>query len=70
MFDRLPIEIDNQSVRGPAGQRLFNLGFAYRLSVYDATYLELAIRQGLPLATQDRRLTEGAEATGVTILDL
>lgn len=35
------------------------------LSVYDAHYLELALRLGVPLATLDRSLQTAAEAEGV-----
>jgi predicted nucleic acid-binding protein len=42
-----------------------NLGLAHRLSAYDASYLELAIRRGLPLATLDQRLRDAAVAAGV-----
>jgi len=35
------------------------------LSVYDAAYLDLALRRGLPLATQDQVLREAARRMGV-----
>jgi predicted nucleic acid-binding protein len=35
------------------------------LSSYDASYLELALRNGLPLATLDERLGKAARAAGV-----
>ena len=38
-----------------------------QLTVYDAAYLELAIREGLPLATLDRALDKAAIAEGVTL---
>ena len=38
------------------------------LSVYDASYLELAGRLGLPLATLDAALVRAAGKVGVTIL--
>ena len=62
----LPIEID----AGPApGQRqLFELAMRCKLSSYDAAYLELAMRHGLPIATQDAQLKEAAIAAGVAIL--
>jgi predicted nucleic acid-binding protein len=41
------------------------LARAYRLSAYDAAYLELALRRGLPLATIDDRLRAAASAAGV-----
>jgi predicted nucleic acid-binding protein len=43
------------------------LGLArrYRLSSYDASYLELALRLGLPLATLDSDLLKAARTAGV-----
>lgn len=53
---RLPVEID-LDVDMTA---VMNLALRHRLMVYDATYLELAKRRLLPLATLDRRLIEAA----------
>ncbi|MCP4643189.1 MAG: type II toxin-antitoxin system VapC family toxin [bacterium] len=39
-----------------------------RLSTYDASYLDLAMRSGLPIATQDRLLTKAARKCGVPLL--
>ncbi|MCS7293602.1 MAG: type II toxin-antitoxin system VapC family toxin [Gloeomargarita sp. SKYBB_i_bin120] len=38
------------------------------LSVYDATYLDLAVRLELPLATQDERLAQAAQRCGASVL--
>lgn len=38
------------------------------LTLYDATYLELAQRRSLPLATLDKTLKRAAAAEGVTLL--
>ena len=38
------------------------------LSSYDASYLDLAMRKGLPLATLDKRLKEAATAVDVKLL--
>ncbi len=38
------------------------------LSVYDAAFLELALREGLPLATLDARLGRAARDAGVVVL--
>ena len=46
-----------------------DLARAQRLSVYDAMYLELARREGLPLASLDGPLREAARRVGVTLLD-
>ena len=37
------------------------------LTIYDAAYLELALREGLPLATLDRALEKVAVAEGVAL---
>ena len=44
------------------------LARAHALSVYDALYLELAARAGLPLATLDDRLAAAARGSGITVL--
>jgi predicted nucleic acid-binding protein len=38
------------------------------LSVYDATYLELALRDGLPLGTTDAALRKAARQSGIPLL--
>jgi predicted nucleic acid-binding protein len=38
------------------------------LSEYDAAYLDLALRRGLPVATLDAQLRRAAKATGVVLL--
>jgi predicted nucleic acid-binding protein len=40
----------------------------FGLTVYDASYLELAQRMRLPLATLDRRLQSAAAAAGVELI--
>ncbi len=40
-----------------------------RLKLYDAIYLEKAIREGRPLASRDRQLIEAAMAVGVDVYD-
>jgi predicted nucleic acid-binding protein len=65
-LSQLPIEVDTGA---PPGQRpLFELAMRYNLSSYDAAYLELAMRYGLPLATQDEQLKLAATAAGVDVL--
>jgi predicted nucleic acid-binding protein len=43
-----------------------HLARRYGLSSYDASYLELALRAGLPLATLDADLSRAARKAGVT----
>jgi len=40
----------------------------HSLSTYDASYLDLAMRLGVPLATQDRALTMAAKKCGVYLV--
>jgi len=43
------------------------LARAYRLSSYDPAYLELALREGLPLATLDKDLLKAARKSDIEI---
>jgi predicted nucleic acid-binding protein len=45
-----------------------NLADRFQLTVYDAAYLELAMRRGLPLATLDQDLGDAAMAIGVKVM--
>jgi predicted nucleic acid-binding protein len=63
---QLPIEVDSGAT--PGQRHLFELAMRYNLSSYDAAYLELAMRHGLPLATQDEPLKLAATAAGVDVL--
>lgn len=49
-------------------ERLRTLAQEYNLSAYDATYLELALRKGLRLASLDQTLQSAAQKAGVRIL--
>ncbi len=48
--------------------RTLPLARTHRLTLYDAAYLELAERRGLPLATLDAKLAAAARAVGVEVL--
>lgn len=58
LIDALDIAIDPAPTGVPAA--IAGLAQQYQLSVYDAAYLELALRHGLPLATLDARLVAAA----------
>lgn len=49
--------------------RVLELARAQSLTAYDATYLELAMREGLPLATLDTDLRDAALRTGVRLAE-
>ena len=62
----LPIEIDPVSVVRTWSASI-ELAHVHQLSVYDAMYLELAVRLRMPLATLDRPLWNAALAAGVEV---
>lgn len=61
---RLRFRVD----REPDGATVLRLARAHRLSVYDASYLELALREAAPLATLDAQLATAAVAEGAELL--
>lgn len=63
----LPVAIDAESHRHSWTASLA-LAEAHGLTLYDATYLELAQRQRLPLASLDRALREAAGSLGQPLL--
>lgn len=65
-LENLPIFIDSQTSHN-ALNRTMTLARIYKLSSYDASYLELAIRTGIPLATLDRNLIKAARKSNVPI---
>lgn len=63
----LPIITDDEtSLR--ALRETLTLARAETLTTYDAAYLELAMRRGLPLATKDQTLREAAQRIGMKTL--
>lgn len=64
LLARLPIGVDRA---GAAPADLIALARRYQLSSYDSSYLELALRLRLPLATRDRRLSTAAGAAKVEL---
>ena len=65
-LERLPIDTDSMTSH-QAFNRIMALSRAYKLSSYDGAYLELAIREGLPLATLDKDLKKAAEKASVEL---
>lgn len=62
----LDIEIDGETT-AIAWSATVGIADRYRLTVYDAAYLELAQRRRLPLATLDRTLAAAAQQAGVAL---
>jgi predicted nucleic acid-binding protein len=67
LLQRLAVAIDAE---GPdrAFRELLDLARSHRLTVYDAAYLDLALRLGLPLASKDARLRKAAAGLGLALL--
>lgn len=63
----LSISVDPDTDR-TAWSATLQLADRYRLTLYDAAYLELARRRSLPLATLDRALRAAAQAAGVPLV--
>jgi predicted nucleic acid-binding protein len=63
----LPIHVDPET-DGQAWGATARLAERHRLTLYDAAYLELALRRGLPLASLDQELRAAAEAEKVEVL--
>lgn len=63
----LPITIDEGSTRR-ALTSILALAREQNLSAYDAAYLELAMQEGLPLATRDLALKKAAASLGVPVV--
>ena len=63
-LESLNISIDAASLLRTFNQVLVEAR-QYNLTAYDAAYLELALRRGLPLATLDDNLKKAAKAVGV-----
>ena len=67
LLSELPIAIDYESSDRALSEILF-LGRQQGLSSYDAAYLELAMREGIALATRDNRLRKVSGKCGVKVI--
>jgi predicted nucleic acid-binding protein len=62
----LPIKVDHEGAT-LAFTALSDLAVEHKLSIYDAAYLELALRRNLVLGCKDGPLRDAAKRCGVTI---
>ncbi len=67
LLSQLPIMVEQERPERIM-KDLLALARANNLSSYDASYLDLSMRKGFPLATLDTRLREAAKKTEVPIL--
>ncbi|MBB6147199.1 putative nucleic acid-binding protein [Silvibacterium bohemicum] len=65
----LPINIDLETERHAWGATA-RLAARHQLTAYDAAYLELAQRRGLPLATLDREMRAAAKKEKIVLLGM
>ncbi|HEX4044870.1 MAG TPA: type II toxin-antitoxin system VapC family toxin [Gammaproteobacteria bacterium] len=63
----LPINIDNTTSLKAMGS-IYTLAEEQHLTIYDAAYLEIAIRDNIPLATFDKALKKAAQKIGVKLI--
>ena len=66
-LSKLPLDLDHEGASMAFG-KLVQLASDQGLTIYDATYLELAIRKRLPLASEDGPLRQAARRCRVRLL--
>jgi predicted nucleic acid-binding protein len=66
LLKALPIRVDSQSLHQNID--LESLARRRGIAAYDAAYLHLALRRGLPVATSDDPLRDAATAGGITVI--
>jgi predicted nucleic acid-binding protein len=64
---QMPIQLDGETDRQAWGKTL-SLAERHQLTLYDAAYLELAMRRNLPLATLDKDLRGAARTEKLSLL--
>lgn len=66
LLQEMAFATDTRTAERALGDTL-QLARRFKLSSYDASYLELALREGLALATLDDQLRAAMQQTGVTL---
>lgn len=67
LLSELPIIVEQEPPERML-KEIFALSRKHKLSSYDASYLDLAMRKGLPIATLDKNLLAAAKRSKVQIL--
>jgi predicted nucleic acid-binding protein len=67
LLSELPIIVEQEPPERMI-KEIFALARKHKLSTYDASYLDLAMREGLPIATTDKGLLAAAKRSKVPIL--
>jgi predicted nucleic acid-binding protein len=68
LLKQLPIAVD-RAWPERSMKELLSIGRSHNLSSYDAAYLELAVRRGLPIATLDQNLLAAARRIDLRIFE-
>lgn len=66
LLDNLPIFVE-QEPPDRMMKEILSLAREYHLSTYDASYFDLAMRKGIPIATKDLALKKAAQKCSVPI---
>lgn len=64
----LPIIVEQESPERMLSE-IISLAREFKMSSYDASYLDLAMRKGLSIATNDKNMISAARKCGVAIVD-
>jgi len=67
LLAQLPLTVEQEQSE-KAMMRILALARKHKLSSYDASYLDLAMRSGLPIATLDKNLRAAAKRAQVAII--
>ncbi len=67
-ISKLPILVEPISPNR-AFEQILHVARQYQLTEYDAAYVELALRQALPLATLDAKLQRAARSAGLSLVE-
>jgi len=68
LLSELPIIVEQESPERMLSE-ILAIAREYKLSSYDASYLDLAMRKGLPLATTDKNIIAAAKKSNVPIVN-
>lgn len=67
LLEQLPIHVD-ESLASLGFNRILMLGQSEGLTTYDASYLELALRKDIPIATNDKKLMAAAQRLNMPLI--
>lgn len=66
MMGYLPVEFESPGLG--AARRALDISLSHGLSAYDAMYIEICARRGLPLASKDADMRRVASALGIPLI--